>query len=223
VYVDRGVGDLRVFYYRVSAVNRKGGRGPGSEPVRAVTKPDPLPPAGLRLAGQGLGANRLAWDANVEPDIIAYRFYRVRGGSRELLTELPETETEALDRGVGADEPAVYSVIAVDRDGLDSQPAVPLEVHSVGYGLAASVRADGVVLTWAPRRDEGFARGRVYRHGLVRSVELGTSGDGTFVDRDVDPGSRYRYSVVLERPDGTRGPPSSPVEIDVPRGKTPIR
>jgi fibronectin type 3 domain-containing protein len=223
VYVDRGLGDLRVFYYRVSAVNRKGGRGRGSDPVRAVTKPDPLPPAGLRLDGQRLGANRLAWEPNVEADVIAYRFYRLRDGNRELLAELPETETSAVDPGVGADEPAAYSLIAVDRDGLDSEPAVPLRVRSVGYSLAASARPDGVHLAWNPRRDEGFQSARVFRHGALRTLELGVSGDGTWVDRAVEPGARYRYSVVLERADGTRGPPSSAVEIDVPRGKTPVR
>ncbi len=223
VYVDRGLGDLRVFYYRVAAVNRKGGRGPTSDSVRAVTKPDPLPPAGLRLAGQKLGANRLAWEPNVEVDVTAYRFYRVRGGSRELLAELPAAETSAVDPGVGADEPAVYSVIAVDRDGLDSEPAVPLRVRSVGYGLAASARPDGVHLAWDPRPAEGFRGARVFRHGRVRTRELGASEDGTWVDREVEPGTRYRYSVVLERPDGTRAPESSPVEILVPRGNTLVR
>ena len=53
VYVDRGLGDLRVFYYRVASVNVAGGRGEFSAPVRAVTKPDPLPPIGLRVATTG--------------------------------------------------------------------------------------------------------------------------------------------------------------------------
>jgi fibronectin type 3 domain-containing protein len=191
--------------------------------VRAVTKPDPLPPAGLRLAGQALGANRLAWEPNVEADVTTYRFYRVRDGSRELLAELPAAETSALDPGVGADEPAAYSVVALDRDGLDSEPSVPLRVQSVGYGLSASVKPDGVHLAWDPRQDEGFRAARVYRHEWLRTRELGTSPEGSWIDREVEPGGRYRYNVVLERPDGRRAPPSSAVEIIVPRGKSPVR
>ncbi len=223
VYVDRGLGDLRVFYYRVAAVNRKGGLGPSSEVVRALTKPDPLPPAGLRLAGQKLGANELAWEPNVEPDVTTYRLFRVRGKSREQIAELPSAQTSAVDPGVGADEQTAYSLIAIDRDGLDSEPAVPLRVTSAGYGLVASARPDGVHLRWDPRPAEGYRGARVLRHGLLRTQTLGRSQDGTFVDPGVEPGSRYRYSVVLERADGTAAPPSSPVEILVPRAKTPVR
>ena len=223
VYVDQGLGDLRVFYYRIASVNRAGGRGPASDAIRAVTKPYPLPPAGLRLAGQRLGANRIAWEPNVEPDIVTYRVFRVREGSREQLAELPASQTEALVAGVGADEQAAYSVIAVDRDGLISKPATPLVVASVGYGLVASARPEGVVLRWEGRREEGFQGARVLRHGVLRTVEVAFSEEGTWVDREAVPGGRYRYSVVLERPDGTRGPPSSPVEIAVPSGKSPVR
>jgi fibronectin type 3 domain-containing protein len=223
VYVDRNLGDLRVFHYRVAATNRAGGIGRFSAAVRAVTKPDPLPPAGLRVAGQKLGANRLAWEPNVEADVVAYRLHRVRGASRELLAELPAAETSAEDLAVAADERVAYTVVAVDRDGLASQPARPLAVTSVGYGLVARVQPDGVHLGWDARRGEGFRRAWVLRHGWMRTVTLGSTEQATWIDRDVAPGARYRYSVVLERADGTRGPGSSPVEILVPRGKSTVR
>jgi fibronectin type 3 domain-containing protein len=224
VYVDRDLGDLRVFHYRLAAYNRAGGMGRFSASVRAVTKPDPLPPAGLRVAAQRLGANRLAWEPNVETDVVAYRLLRLRGGSRELLAELPAGKTSAEDPGVGADEPVAYSVVAVDRDGLASQPAQPLPVTSVGYDLVASVRPDGGVrLGWDARRDEGFQRAWVFRHGWLRTETLGSTEQAEWIDREVEPGARYRYSVELERADGTRGPVSSPVEILVPRGKGLVR
>ncbi len=223
VYVDRGLGDLRVFYYRIASVNGAGGRGPISDAVRAVTKPDPLPPAGLRLAGQRLGANRIEWEPNVEPDIVAYRVFRVREAGRMLLAELPADLRSAEDPGVGADERAAYTVVAVDRDGLESKPATPLVVASVGYGLVATARPGGVSLTWDRREAEGFHGARILRHGALRTVEVGFSADGTWLDRDAEAGGRYRYSVVLERPDGTRAPPSSAVEIRLPREKSPVR
>jgi fibronectin type 3 domain-containing protein len=224
VYVDRGLGDLRVLYYRVAARNRAGGLGPASEAIRAVTKPEPLPPAGLRLASQRLGANRLAWEPNVEPDLVAYRLWRIRGGRRELLAELPASATSAEDAGVGADERVAYSTTAVDRSGLESRPAPPLEVASVGYALVARALPEGGVrLTWNPRREEGFRGGRVVRHGWLRNRVLGESSEGVWTDADVQPGRRYRYSVALVRADGTLAPPASPVGIEIPKGKGPIR
>ena len=43
-FVDRDLGNLRVFYYRVATRNAAGATGDPSEPVRGVTKPEPLPP-----------------------------------------------------------------------------------------------------------------------------------------------------------------------------------
>lgn len=217
-WVDRGLGDLRVFYYRVSARNSAGGEGERSEPVRAVTKPEPLPPLGLRVTGQALGRNRVAWEPNVEPDLVRYRLLRLREGAEEpeVVSELASSQTYADDEAVEADERVAYTAIALDRDGLESAPAEPIEVASEGYALTATARPDGVHLEWRARADEGFQRARIVRAGLLGAVELGVSESGSFVDRDVEPGGRYRYVVVLERGDATRAPPSSPVEIRIP-------
>ncbi len=75
-YVDEGLGDLRVLYYRVAAVNAAGEPGEPGTAVRAVTKAEPLPPLGLRIADKGLGRKELAWEPNVETDISAYRLER---------------------------------------------------------------------------------------------------------------------------------------------------
>ncbi len=53
VYEDAIPGDLRVMYYRISAVNRFGGESEMTEaPIRAVTKAEPLPPVGLAADAQ---------------------------------------------------------------------------------------------------------------------------------------------------------------------------
>jgi fibronectin type 3 domain-containing protein len=219
VYVDRGLGDLRMFYYRVASVNVAGGRGAFSAPVRAVTKPDPLPPIGLRVAAQRLGANQLAWEPNVEPDLAGYQVRRLRQGAdrSEPVATVGRDATEATDPAVGADERVAYWVLAFDSDGLVSEPTEPLQIASVGYELTATARRDGVELAWNPRSDEGFAVARVYLHGALGSTsELGAVRGSNFLHADVKPGGRYRYSVQVERRDGTRAPISSPVEIAIP-------
>ncbi len=218
-YVDRGLGDLRVFYYRVVAVNAAGGLGSASsEPVRAVTKPEPLPPIGLRTVEQRLGVNVLAWDHNVEEDIVGYRLYRTLEGedTPTLIASLSADETTADDRAVAAGQQVSYTLVAIDRDGLESDPSDPIEVESERYGLSATVRPDGVHLAWEDRSDEGFLGGHVFRTALLQNKNLGFSPGNTFVDSEIKAGATYRYTVVLERADQSLAPRSAPVEISIP-------
>jgi fibronectin type 3 domain-containing protein len=219
LYVDSGLGDLRVFYYRVIAVNSAGGLGAATtEPVRAVTKPEPLPPIGLHTVDQHLGANTLAWDRNVEEDIVGYRLYRTLEGedSPTLIASLSSDETTANDTAVAAGQRVSYTLIAIDRDGLESGPAIPIEVESERYGLSATARPDGVHLEWKDRADEGFRGGHVFRTALLQNKNLGFSLGNSFVDTEVRAGATYRYTVVLERTDQSLAPRSAPVEISIP-------
>lgn len=122
-YVDRGLGDLHVFYYQLRAVNAADAQGAPSEPVQGLTKPDPLPPIGLRIAAREGSGLVLAWEPNVEPDIVAYRVFRrlpddedaeVVGTVRAPATSLRDDE---------AGKTLAYQVIAIDADGLESAPA----------------------------------------------------------------------------------------------------
>jgi fibronectin type 3 domain-containing protein len=220
IYNDKGLGDLRVFYYRVAAVNRAGGEGRASEPVRAVTKPAPLPPLGLRVTEQRLGVNQLSWEPNVETNLVGYRLLRQRVGAkeREPVATLTPDQITAEDPAASADERIDYTLVAVDEDGLASDPAEPVVVTSVGYEISATARTDGVHLAWNPRSEEGFSGARVYRIGALSRNELAFVTGGSFVDTQAKPGGRYRYTVVLERADKTLAPASPVVEIQVPKG-----
>ena len=218
-YVDSKLGDLRVFYYQVTARNALGGEGSPSETVRAVTKPEPLPPIGLRIVEQRLGTNRLMWDPNVETDITEYRLLRIREGpdAPEVVASVPPDATTAEDDAVAAGERVAYALVGIDSDGLQSASSEPIGVESEGYGLSARGESDGVHLRWNPRTEEGFHGARVLRTRWFTSQELAFVPSDSYVDGDARPGKHYRYVVILERPDSTRAPPSLPVEIEVPR------
>lgn len=216
-YIDRDLGDLRVFYYRVSARNPGGARGPASRPMRAVTKPRPLPPIGLRVAEQGLGRNVLEWVTNVEPDITEYRLLRARGDDApETVTAVPAEQTRAEDPGVEAGELVSYALVAIDRDGLESDPSYWVTVESESYELTARVEPDGVLLEWNPRTEEGFSAARLERTTWLAGARSARVEAGRFLDRDVSPGRTYRYVATLLRSDQSEAPASRPVEVTVP-------
>jgi fibronectin type 3 domain-containing protein len=217
-YVDQGLGDLRLFYYQVTSLNAAGGEGPPSKPVRAVTKPEPLPPIRLQVVERRLGSNRLSWSPNVEPDIAQYRLLRLREGARkpETVTTVPHASLEARDTEVGAGETVTYSLVAFDDDGLESAPGEPVTVRSEGYGLRADAQPDGVHLAWNPRTEEGYRGARILRRGRLIRREFPVVTGSDFVDTDVKPGGSYRYSVTLFMAGGSPAPRSEPVEVKVP-------
>ncbi len=217
-WVDRALGALRVFYYRVAAVNAAGGVGAATPAARAVTKPEPLPPAGLRVAAQRLGNNELAWEPNVEPDVTGYRLFRERrdGEGPELVATLDAGTTRAEDATVGAGETITYRVTAFDADDLQSGPSDPVEVTGVDYALRAVARGDTVELHWDPSLHAHLQAMKVLREGTLGSEELGRVPSEGFVQRGVEPGQHLRYRVVGIRPDGSEAPPSAIVEVTVP-------
>jgi fibronectin type 3 domain-containing protein len=213
-WVDDGLGDLRVFYYRVAARIEAGPTGPPGRAAQAVTKAEPLPPIGLRVEDKQLGANLLVWDHNVEEDVAGYRLLRRRqeSGKAELVATLGPDATRARDEAVGAGEEVSYHVVAFDDDGLSSRPSDPVLVQSEAYALAAKSGTEGIALSWNPRSHEGYEHARVYRIGWLRRRELARVDGKRFVDAHVEAGRRYRYAIVLERADGSRAPASVPVE-----------
>jgi fibronectin type 3 domain-containing protein len=217
-YVDSGLGDLRVFYYRVDSTNPDGNAGPPSAPVRGVTKPEPLPPLGLRVSQRRLGANVLEWQPNVETDLVEYRLFRARQGDEpKLVASVPAEARRARDGSVDAGDRVTYTLVAVDRDGLESRPSEAVPVASEGYELSAAVREDGVHLSWNPRREEGFSGARLQRSGWFTRRRSFESETGDYVDRDAVPGRRYRYVAILQRVDASEAPASQPIEVRVPK------
>jgi hypothetical protein len=215
--LDAGLGDLRVLHYRVSSRNPGGERGAPSEVLRAVTKPAPLPPISLHVESRRLGAIALAWQPNVETDLLGYRLRRWhKGYPVETVTYVGADKIRAEDLRVAADEPYEYSLVAVDLDGLESRASALIRTKGPGYEVRASANAHEVRLSWNGRADEGFVRAVVTRTSIwqERSFVLESA---QLDDTDVAPGQTYRYRVQLERADGSKAPQSAPIAVALPR------
>jgi uncharacterized protein len=216
--VDRGLRDLRVFYYRVAALNAADGASDPTAAARAVTKPEPLPPVDVHLAERALGRNVVAWERNVERDLAGYRVFRRRASAPrdELVAEVSAETFRVSDTAIGASEPLAYSVLAFDRDGLESELSDPVEGESVGYGLGAEVVGTTVTLRWDEAVQRELSAVRVLSVGALGDNELARADSASFVHRGVSPGSTLRYQLIGVRPDGSPAPPSPVLEVKVP-------
>ncbi len=216
--LDTGLGNLRVLHYRVSCRNLAGERGAPSAVLRAVTKPAPLPPISLHVDGRRLGAIALAWEPNVETDLLGYRLLRWRKGKpAQTVTYVGASKTSAEDIRAGAEATYQYTLVAVDRDGLESRPSTPVNATGLGYEWRASASPNEVRLTWNARPNEGFVRALITRTRGLYEERTFTSETAELRDEDVMPGQTYRYRIQLERSDGRKAPTSRPIVIAVPK------
>ena len=215
VFLDERLPDLGVFYYRVASLDATGAAGDPSGAERAVTKGEPLPPTGLRVASQSIGSNELRWEANVEPDLRGYRLLRRRADEAEIeiVAQLAANTTRANDSAVVPGERTTYRVVAIDADGLLSSASDPLEISALDYGLRAHAAGDGVRLGWDASAQAGFLETRVLLAAAIGSGnEIGRSASAEFLHREGKRGARYQLIGV--RKDGSEAPASKVVEAE---------
>ncbi|MFI5316644.1 MAG: hypothetical protein ACHQ6T_13160 [Myxococcota bacterium] len=223
VYEDSIPGDLRVMYYRISAVNRFGGESEMTEsPIRAVTKAEPLPPMGLAADAHRLGVVSLKWVANVEPDVRGYQIWRSEKVGAEfapetLLATVGADKTGFVDSAIGCGETVRYSLRALDADALESVPSEALEVTALDLLLALQRTPEGLLLRWDPARGKGFGSARVSQlRSVLPDKELANVADTSEVTLpDLSGGTTLE--VALGGPtDGGAAPPAC--RITVPAG-----
>ena len=209
VYEDSVPGDLRVMYYRIAAVNRFGGESePTEQPIRAVTKAEPLPPIGLEASASSLGRADLRWSPNVEPDLASYEVWRALAngsgfGEEVEIAQVPAGTTQLADGAIGCGESARYRLRATDADALVSLPSEPLEVKGADAGLALTRRDGGLVLVVG----SGARRGMDGRAGH-RSAQ-----------RASRPRGRERRRRARDRAAGARCGQPDPGHVPARRGR----
>lgn len=229
VYEDSVPGDLRVMYYRVVATNRFAGRSDATEPVRAVTKAEPLPPIGLEVTGLRLGEVELSWTPNVERDLARYEVWRqVRNGDGwtepQRIGEVATPKTRFEDPEVGCGQLLRYSLRGVDGDGLHSGFSLPLEVSGGTIGLRLVSEGGVTRLVWDREQAAGWPAARViYERGFGPARELGSVTNANSVDLgELGPGT-HQLAVILTTtlPEGASGDdrdaPRCEITVELPR------
>ena len=191
IYTDKNVTGGKTYYYRVSAVDSAGNESTLSDAVSATptasgggggggsSPPDtqkPAPPEGLKLVSNKQMIH-LAWNPNKEKDIAGYNICRtvyrsandILDSTEKPLNETLLTEVQYQDKKAASGVRYNYFVVAVNKDGKKSDPAVIRDV------ALAEVKAE-VIFSDIPSN----AWYKDFVSKLISLDIIGGYSDGTF-------------------------------------------
>jgi fibronectin type 3 domain-containing protein len=220
-YTDGTVKNGGVYAYMVSAFNLlgEGGRA-GSH--QAYPSGPPAKVAGL-VVDSGLNWAQLTWRTpdNGGSPIKGYKVYRGRGpDSMELVTttSTPDHKDTGLQKG----RTYYYAVTAFNRMGegnaSDKLSTTPSTVPATPVNLQVAWTKVQTQLTWTAPENGGMpiTGYRIFK-GPVKGdlTYLATAPKESFIDRDVTPGSTYRYEILAVNARG-EGPRTDDVIARIP-------
>ncbi|HSH00244.1 MAG TPA: hypothetical protein VLB27_09360, partial [candidate division Zixibacteria bacterium] len=121
----------KVYWYRVSALDRDGNESAPGNPLGSVYIDRAPPPAPENLTAESLREGvRLSWTPPKSPDLEGYNIYRNDGddGPMQLLDQLPRAGNAFTDRTAELGKTYIYEVAAYDRKYNIGPRAGPLTV-----------------------------------------------------------------------------------------------
>lgn len=146
-YTDRDVEPVRVYHYRVAAIDGTTGKTlalSSSDEAQPEDRTPPPPPSNLAGAG-GFYTATLTWNTVSSEDLAGYHVYRgpqsfMGAEDAERLTAAPLDTTGFEDTSVMDGERYVYRVSSVDRSGNESELSAEISVTPAFSGDAVRGR-----------------------------------------------------------------------------------
>lgn len=210
----KGVTPGRSYWVAVTAVDTAFNESP-REPI-LVNVPDwepPEPPSYLNARTLPDGRIRLVWGGSTSLDLKSYRLYR-RGRADSLIGEFGPDVHTYTDCDVVKGAEYVYSVVAVDRAGNESERKV-LRIRAADHmppapprNVVARVTPQGVLVTWGRVADPDLAGYYVYRSDIPTGV-FTRLNDEPVTERsflDTTGTSRHWYKVRAVDTSGNESP-----------------
>jgi fibronectin type 3 domain-containing protein len=164
-------------------------------------------------------AVRLTWHAGA-PEFRIFRKLEAEPDFTQIGTS---TKPEYTDATIEYGKTYDYMVQSVEKLGTayaesersDQKPIKPIDTFAPAAptGLTAVPGARSIDLVWDRNTEKDFAGYRVFRDG--RQIAEGVTAPA-FSDRDVKPGTRYRYEVSALDNAGNESAKSAAAEAVIP-------
>ena len=209
-------------YYQLRSVDTRGNGSPFT-PVLAIKKPDVFPPEPSQFTKVENDGQRvfLEWTTSPAQDAQTFELYRREMENEEDFAliyrfDIVDFVASYVDSLVQPDLTYTYTMLVIDDDGLESEPAQPVSLRLKDYGLRSAIEdfvGEGDVdnkrinLAWTyseSPREYYLYRGTAEEPPSLLQV---LSGDlASYTDLRVRRGERYRYILQAVFADGDTSP-----------------
>ena len=210
-------------YYRIMALDWRYNESEYSD-VLVLNRPDKIPPTSpvfdsYKLLPDGVS---LKWIKSSSDDVAKEMVYRksVTGESTDVWEKIYETVNDTIsifeDKKVIPGTKYLYTMVAIDKSGLESNPSPPLSINVMGQlvkpgvkGLYASVDRENkfVNLSWRfnePNAEELLLYKKEKEGEYILYKTLNPS-QKQFVDQGLNPNTTYLYALKVVFNDGNVG------------------
>ncbi len=126
-FMDTGLADGHTYWYAIRAIDNDSLKGEFSGPIKKTTKPRPAIPTRLQAAPTEQGI-LLTWNKNSEKDIVYYKVMTIGFLNKEIGR--PSTNQFLFTQEVEADREYRFQILAVDKDGLESNTSATVSVRT---------------------------------------------------------------------------------------------
>lgn len=228
-YIDTGLHDNYVYLYRVRAVTYDNIISAPSKVVKVVTKPLPIGIENIKATQNLPHKIDISWSPSKQKDFAYYALYRSENldGSYKLIAKLHHNKFEDKIKENG--KVYFYRVSAIDKDGLESLheknsiQGMTLGAPSAPGSVDAKLIGNTIKIQWSksdPRSVSYMVRKKHKQGWFKEGVdEYDVDGGTTFIDKEVEPNSTYKYTVFALDKNSIRSAASVEVKIVTPKAK----
>ncbi|MFS4492461.1 fibronectin type III domain-containing protein [Maribacter sp. 2308TA10-17] len=208
-------------YYRIVAVDNRYNESIHSE-ILELKRPDKIPPANAIFTNYEIKQEGviLMWENSPSQDVVKHIIYRKQISNTEqvMWENIFETDDSAANEFVDAqakpENKYLYTIVAVDNSGLESEPTPPISINTLPElikppvkGLYADVNRERgeVRLSWR-YKEPNVQEIQIYKKEVGKEFSLLTVLDVNskqFLDQKLSPNSIYSYGVKALFLDGS--------------------
>lgn len=217
-------------YYKVMAIDRNQNHSKLSAELQ-LSLPDkvkPQPPVFLPPTNNGEGT-ALKWMRSGSDDVVRYDVYRKEPRQDEwkkiaTVTNIQDSVYTFHDGSGPGGYAVIYTVIAVDGSGLESEPATPVAGVKIDNKIRPAIQwkqhkllneKSQLILNW------DYQGAQIKSFQIYRAVDQGdillhqsvSSEKRQFIDRLI-PGKKYQYRIMVVFENGARSEFSKELNVE---------